>query len=217
MTPRLNNQNIDAGETVTFIDLAGFTALTEAHGDEHAADLAEALTERARSALREGDHLVKSIGDAVLLTSATPHAAVELVTTIVGDGTDPLDMRAGMHHGPLIHRRGDIFGATVNVAARVAGMATAGRVLCTSAVAEAARAHGVTAVDLGQTMLRNVATPLRLFSLDALAPRPGLVDPVCRMRIQLVDAVGTLRYRDATFSFCSLRCAGLFAYDPDRY
>lgn len=208
------------GETVIFVDLAGFTALTEAHGDQHAADLADALTDLARTALSDGDQLVKSIGDAVLLTSATPRAAVHLVTTMVRDShrnQDFLDLRAGLHHGPVIHRRGDVFGATVNVAARVAGMATAGQVLCTPDIADDARACGIAVFDLGLTSMRNVAAPVHLFALDVAAPRTGLVDPVCRMRVRPENAIGTLRHAGATYAFCSLRCAGLFAQNPDRY
>lgn len=220
MAEDVGDLDVSAGESVIFVDLAGFTALTEAHGDQHAADLADALTDLARAALRDGDHLVKSIGDAVLLTSATPRAAVDLVATIVRDShrnEDFLDLRAGLHHGPVIHRRGDVFGATVNVAARVAGIATAGQVLCTPDIADAAHASGVTVFDLGLTSMRNVAAPVHLFALDVAAPRAGLVDPVCRMRVRPENAIGTLRHAGATYAFCSLRCAGLFAHNPDRY
>ena len=55
--------------TFAFVDLAGFTALTEAHGDEHAADLVERFTGMARAALGPDDRLVKSIGDAHVPTS----------------------------------------------------------------------------------------------------------------------------------------------------
>jgi class 3 adenylate cyclase len=62
--------------TFCFIDLAGFTALTEAHGDEDAADLATSFAVLARSALAPGDQLVKTIGDAVLLTSPSAQSDV---------------------------------------------------------------------------------------------------------------------------------------------
>ena len=61
---------------VTFGDLAGFTALTEAHGDIAAADLAEQLVADAESVLGVGDRLVKAIGDAVLLTFPDAASAI---------------------------------------------------------------------------------------------------------------------------------------------
>src|SRR5690349_19479113 len=55
--------------TFAFVDLAGFTALTEAQGDEDAADVAVRFATLARAALAPGDRLIKTIGDAVLVTS----------------------------------------------------------------------------------------------------------------------------------------------------
>jgi adenylate cyclase len=64
---------------VTFGDLAGFTALTEAHGDIAAADIAEQLVADTESVLGVGDRLVKAIGDAVLLTSVDAASAITLI------------------------------------------------------------------------------------------------------------------------------------------
>ena len=61
--------------TFSFVDLAGFTALTEAHGDLDAADLLGRFIGLARASLSAGDELVKSIGDAVMLASPGPAAA----------------------------------------------------------------------------------------------------------------------------------------------
>lgn len=65
---------------VTFGDLAGFTALTEAHGDIAAADIAEQLVAHAESVLGSGDRLVKAIGDAVLFTSVDAASAITLIS-----------------------------------------------------------------------------------------------------------------------------------------
>ena len=54
-------------------DLSGFSAAVEAHGDETAADLAATLSESASRSLGDGDRLVKSMGDAVLVACADPH------------------------------------------------------------------------------------------------------------------------------------------------
>ena len=62
--------------TFAFVDMAGFTALTEAQGDEDAADLATMFADITRAALGPGDRLVKTIGDAVLVTSKDPAPAL---------------------------------------------------------------------------------------------------------------------------------------------
>ena len=64
---------------VTFADLAGFTALTEAHGDIVAADIAERFVAVAESIMGTGDRLVKAIGDAVLITSDDAASGLSLI------------------------------------------------------------------------------------------------------------------------------------------
>jgi class 3 adenylate cyclase len=87
---------------------SGFTALTEAHGDEQAADLVGGFCGAVRRLL--ADHQaqeVKTIGDAVMLRSADAAAAIRLGLCIVHDvGAQhgfPL-VRVGMHTGPAVER-----------------------------------------------------------------------------------------------------------------
>jgi YHS domain-containing protein len=126
--------------------------------------------------------------------------------------------RAGLHHGPAIERGGDFFGATVNLAARVAGLAQGGQVLGTRPVAETARRRGIRVADLGTFELRNLTTPVELFDLG-LCPdsTDRAVDPVCRMHITRADAAGRLRHDDTDYWFCSLGCAARFAADPTPF
>src|SRR5436305_13778118 len=103
-----------ANAAVAFADLAGFTALTEAHGDLAAADIAEGLAGTAESVLATSDQLVKTLGDAVLLTSSDASSGIALVQRLFqaceSDARFP-DLRAGVHYGPIIRRGGDIFGS----------------------------------------------------------------------------------------------------------
>ena len=111
--------------TFLFADLAGFTAMTEAHGDEPAADLAEEFSQLVRELLPTYDaHEVKLIGDAIMLRIPDPGNAVRLGLAIVCDvglrhGSPTV--RVGMHSGSAVKRSGDWYGSTVNIAARVAG------------------------------------------------------------------------------------------------
>jgi len=199
--------------TFAMIDLAGFTALTEAHGDEHAADAAELFASLARDSLSNGDELVKCIGDAVLLASSTPDAGLALVSRIHQEcrGVESfLTTRTGLHHGSAIQRGDDYFGAAVNLTARLAAHAAGGQVLATGLVAEAARKSGVGVIELGTADFKNVEEPVEIYEL---AIAPGLVetiDPVCRMRINHSAAAGYLRRDSAVYWFCSLDCARKF-------
>lgn len=207
----------NVARTFAMIDLAGFTALTEAHGDDQAADVAMAFSELARDSLGPADQLVKTIGDAVLLASPDPTAGLELVSRTLAacrEINSFLVTRTGLHHGFVAERADDYFGATVNLTARLAAHAGGSQVLATLPIANAARQLGVVVEDLGDTAFKNVAEPTRVFALDfGLAPAAESVDPVCRMRVDHRSAAGTLRHGGVEYWFCSLECAGRFARD----
>jgi adenylate cyclase len=210
-----------AARTFSFIDLAGFTAMTEAMSDDDAADVVARFCEIAREALGNDDRLVKSIGDAVMLVSPTPTAGLQLVTRtldlVAAETSFPLP-RAGLHHGPAAERDGDFFGAAVNLAARVAGQAYGGQVLATISVADAARLQNLRVVDLGSFRLRNVTDELELYEIHVgPSVEGGAIDPVCRMRVERDIAAGRLRHEEVDYWFCSLKCAALFAAAPVSY
>jgi adenylate cyclase len=204
--------------TFCFVDLAGFTALTEAQGDEDAADVATRFAQITRSALARGDRLVKTIGDAVLVTSPDASAGVALVERMLIEAASEPHfpaLRAGLHHGEAVERDGDVFGAAVNLAARVAGEANAGEVLGTEPIADAARACGIPVAELGAVSLKNVRSAIPLFSLAlVLGATDTPLDPVCRTPIDRRAAAGRLRYRGLEYWFCSLTCAAAFASNP---
>lgn len=78
------------GLTVGFVDLAGYTALTEFHGDILAADLAARFAQLANESLEPGERLVKTIGDAVMLCAPTPVDGVALVGRVcAGSDAEP--------------------------------------------------------------------------------------------------------------------------------
>ena len=199
--------------------MSGYTALTEVHGDELAADVAEHLATLSTAALADGDRIVKTLGDAVLLTSPTAHTALALIARILetwttrGDGVPVL--RGGVHYGPVVERNNDVFGATVNLAARVAAAAATDQILLTEPVATAARAAGLPVTDLGPRAFRNVTDPVPVYTLgiDCLC---GTIDPVCRMRVDPLNAPSLTR-GDRRFWFCSTTCTEQFTAAPDRY
>ena len=210
-----------AERTFLLVDLAGFTATTEAHGDVAAADLAQQLVELALAAAGPGDELVKSIGDAVLCASADPTGGVAMARAMFDAAHTIPDLpllRAGLHHGPAVRRGSDWFGGAVNLTARVADLAAGGQVLATTEVAEAARALDVGVTDLGAFELRNLTEPVAVFELALACRGHGhAIDPVCRMRVERDDAVGRIRHQGTEHWFCSLGCVERFAADPDRY
>jgi class 3 adenylate cyclase/YHS domain-containing protein len=210
--------------TFLFADIAGFTALTEAHGDQEAVELATLFSRAVGELIPDGEgEVVKTVGDAVMVRMREPRAAVELATRIVDEVLPSHGyptIRVGVHHGHAIERDGDWFGATVNVAARIAALASGGEVLVSAAVHAAADAiEGIDFECRGEHRLRNVGEPVLLYAVrtDTGDPTDRHIDPVCRMAIELGREAGTLRHDGATYRFCSLECAGKFAADPGRY
>jgi adenylate cyclase len=125
---------------VAFVDLTGFTRLSEERGDQAAAAVSLQLGELARAtASRHDGRVVKLLGDGVLLRLPDALAAVDATLELVrGLPVAGLPSgHAGIHSGPLIEREGDVFGRSVNLAARVSDVAPAGQVYVTSAIAEA--------------------------------------------------------------------------------
>ena len=208
--------------TIAFVDLAGFTALTDVHGDEAAVDLVDDFTSIATNAASaSGAELVKTIGDAVMLAAPTPDRGLDAVRRLFHaayerDGFP--EPRAGLHHGPVVERGGDYFGSTVNLAARVASRAGSGQALVTATLLDAALATEIDVVALGPHQLRNILDPVELWAIELCATHVDLsVDPVCRMRLSCQAAVARVRHQGVEHRFCSLPCVAAFATDPDRY
>lgn len=206
--------------TFCFVDLAGFSALTETHGDDAGADLAQRFAAMTQSALRDDGRLVDTVGDAVFLASETPAQMLRAVARLWREAETTPDfpaVRAGIHHGDAVLRDGRWFGTSVNVAARIAALASGGCVLATSPVAAVARAEGISAETLGLVALKNIREQIELFSLAFGEESGSAIDPVCRMRVRPEACAGHLRFGERDFWFCSLRCVAEFAANPEAH
>ena len=212
-------------QTFLFADLAGYSALTDVHGDEEAVRLVEGYFETMRTLMPPYSAAeVKSIGDALLLRVGSASSAVELglrITNDVGAQHGFPAVRVGMHHGTAIERGGDYFGQTVNVAARVASLAGAGEVLVTDAVVAAAgTVDAVRFIERGGHSLKGIADPVPIYlaaASDAEVGEANPIDPVCQMVVHPERAGGMLVHDGRHYYFCSIQCARRFAEDPSRF
>jgi adenylate cyclase len=210
--------------TFLFADLAGFTALTEAHGDRQAAELAGEFGQLVRRLLPdEGANEIKTIGDAVMLRFDDARAAVKLgldvVEAAIGRGEFPV-VRVGMHTGTAVERDGDWFGATVNLAARIAGIAAGNEVLLSDATRSAAGELGdIELHSHGVHRMKNVRGSTSIYRAlrEGAYAEDAVIDPVCRMAIARDDAAGRLIHEGREYFFCSLDCASAFAAAPEEY
>jgi adenylate cyclase len=150
---------------VCFLDITGYTRLTEERGDEAAAELAARLARLVRRSAQEHDGTpVKWLGDGVMFYFREPAdavlAALEMAAAVGRHGLPPAHV--GIHAGPVIFQEGDYFGRTVNIAARIADYARPGEVLVSQEVVDAAEGGPVTFTEIGPVELKGVPGTLRL-------------------------------------------------------
>jgi adenylate cyclase len=159
------HSRLDRPPAMCFLDITGYTRLTEERGDVAAADLAARLAGLVRrSSLEHGGTPVKWLGDGVMFYFREPGdavlAALEMVEVVGGHGLPPAHV--GIHAGPVIFQDGDYFGRTVNLAARIAEYARPGEVLVSQEVVDAADGGPVAFTEIGPVELKGVPGTLRL-------------------------------------------------------
>jgi adenylate cyclase len=148
-----------------FLDITGYTRLTQERGDAAAADLATKLARLVeRTSMRHGGRPVKWLGDGVMFFYKDPGrgvvAALEMVAGVTEAGLPPAHV--GLHAGPVIFQEGDYYGQTVNVASRIADYARPGEVLVSQEVVDASSGADVAFREIGPVELKGVAGAMRL-------------------------------------------------------
>jgi adenylate cyclase len=160
-------RRLDRPPAMCFLDLTGYTRLTEDRGDAAAAELAARLAGLVRrSSLEHRGTPVKWLGDGVMFYFREPAAAVpaalDMVEVVGRQGLPPAHV--GIHAGPVIFQEGDYFGRTVNLAARIAEYARPSEVLVSQEVVDAADGGPVSFTEIGPVELKGVSGPLRLYT-----------------------------------------------------
>jgi adenylate cyclase len=150
---------------ICFLDITGYTRLTQEHGDDAAADVAATVARLVqRNSVAHGGRPIKWLGDGVMFHFPDPgpgvRAALEMVGGLAAAGLP--SCHVGLHAGPVLYQEGDYFGQTVNLSARIADYARANEVLVSAAVADASREDGVTFDDIGPVELKGVSGTVHL-------------------------------------------------------
>jgi len=202
--------------TFAFLDLSGFTALTESEGDERAV----AVLAVFRAALRDicsrrGVRIAKWLGDGAMLVSVEtmPLVAAALETkSSIDAAPEPITLRCGVTTGAVILLEGDDYvGHAVNVAARLCDLAVGHEVLAVpSVVPEIPPWATVEAAD--EIAVRGLEQPIDVVRLGLPVAGPDThPDPVCR--IPLTHATAVARRHDGDrreLLFCAESCAEMW-------
>jgi adenylate cyclase len=148
-----------------FLDISGYTRLTEERGDEAAAELAGRLSRLVQqTAERHRGKVVRWLGDGVMIYFREPGQGVLAALQMMGEVTDAglPPAHVGLHAGPVVFQGGDYFGRTVNIAARIADYARPGELLVSQEVIDASDLPEVVFTAIGPVELKGMSQPLRL-------------------------------------------------------
>ena len=159
------HSRLDHPPAMCFLDITGYTRLTQERGDAAAAKLAEQLGRLVqRTSVKYGGRPVKWLGDGVMFFFPNPGpgvvAALDMVDGVADAGLPPAHV--GLHVGPVIFQEGDYYGQTVNVASRIADYARPGEVLVSQEVVDASAGAEVAFRAIGPVELKSVSGAMHL-------------------------------------------------------
>ncbi len=195
-----------------FVDLSGFTALTEAAGDEEAVAVLAAFRAMVREVCsRRGVRIAKWLGDGAMLvgvdTSPLLAATVEIQAS-AGTDTLPLAVRCGVTEGRVILLEGDDYvGHAVNVAARLCDVADGQEILALASLVGALPPWVAVVSGEQPVAIRGLERPLPVVRLGLRsAGEEAVADPVCGLLLTPATAVHTSTDDGAVRLFCSDSC-----------
>jgi adenylate cyclase len=193
---------------ILIADLSGYTALTEAHGSHAAADMIDRYLVLVNRSLVGKCRLQERTGDEVMIVSDDPAellATARMLLQNTRQEEEFLLLHGGLHYGALLERNGSYFGSALNLAARVASLATPGSIWCTAEFVDAVETGSDQFVDRGVHSLKNMVVEKQLFEIHAGSTHAFFIDPVCRM---LIHSTSSSWSHDALpdVYFCSEAC-----------
>jgi len=160
--------------TILFTDMEGSTPLTQRLGDAAAQELLRTHNGIIRDALKaHGGNEIKHTGDGVMASFPGASRALECAVAIQqafaarneSDPETPVRVRIGLNAGEPVAEDEDLFGAAVQLAARVCARAEPGQVLAANVVRELAMGKGFLFSDQGDVVLRGFEDPVRLYEV----------------------------------------------------
>ena len=156
--------------TILFTDIVESTSITQKMGDDAAMELLAVHDKVVRDALAEmGGREVKHLGDGIMAAFVSAAAAVKCAARVQNDlakhvranAHQPIQVRVGIAAGEPVERHHDLFGLTVQLAARLCAHADAEQILVSNVVAELCAGKAIPFEDLGEVALKGFEHPVR--------------------------------------------------------
>ena len=206
-----------------FVDVSGFTALTELEGDERAVDVLTAFRALLRDICsRRGVWIAKWLGDGVMLVCVDTRPLLETILElhhVVSEVSEPVQtvsIRSGITSGDVILMEGDDYvGHCVNVAARLCDLAPGGEALADPSVLAHLPNWGVAHAET-HVALKGVERPVLASSIRMAQPgEDGSFDPICGLPMSHDTAEEVAHdVRGTAVLFCSAGCLDTWRRRP---
>jgi class 3 adenylate cyclase len=156
--------------TILFTDIVGSTSLTRKMGDEAAMKVLDVHDSIVRQGLDEmGGREIKHLGDGIMASFVSAAAAVKCATRIQQkikehgeeNEANAFQLRIGIAAGEPVEHHDDLFGCTVQLAARLCAYARPEEILVSNVVAELCEGKMLTFQNLGEVGLKGFEEPVR--------------------------------------------------------
>jgi class 3 adenylate cyclase len=165
--------------TILFTDIVEHTAMMRRLGDKAGRDVLREHENLTRDVLRtHGGAEIKTMGDGFMASFSSPTRAVECAVALqrafedlhhgpeADPAREPIHVRIGLNAGEPIEEGGDLFGATVIMASRIAAQAGAGEILASDVVRGLCSGKGLLFADRGENVLRGFEDAVRLYEVS---------------------------------------------------
>ncbi|MGZ4049308.1 MAG: adenylate/guanylate cyclase domain-containing protein [Bacteroidia bacterium] len=198
---------------ILIADLSGYTALTETHGPETAADMVDIFVKIVGNCLVGDTVLHQRVGDEVMIVSNSPDELLSTAIMLIQNCYKQhrfLQLHGGLHYGKVLKRNSHYFGSPVNLTSRIAGEANRGTFWCSSEFIKALLNPGIFRFQSkGKHNFKNVSEEIEVFELVIENTGFFYVDPVCRMLIHKKENA-VPHPNDSNIFFCSTNCRDIY-------
>ena len=162
----------EATRTILFTDIEGSTSMVDRLGDDQARSITREIEQLTHTVIRDNQGVqVKTMGDGVLAwfgaASAAVEAAVQIQWQLANHGRfNDVHVRIGISAGEPIAESDDLYGTTVNQAARIMSQARGGEILVSDLVRGLLQGRTFDFEDQGTHQLRGFREPVQIFKVD---------------------------------------------------
>lgn len=199
--------------SILVADLSGYTALTERHGAQGAAEMIDTYLYIVKESLAGDCYLHEHTGDEVMIVSSSAQQLLVTAQNLVEASsrkTNFLQVHGGLHYGKILKHNNRFFGTTVNLASRIAATANAGTIWCSEDYINAlGDKNGLNFMPKGKYSFKNITEKSDVYELIPGNRERSQVDPVCRMLVNK-NTNAIPHPVDKHLFFCDEACLGIY-------